>query len=101
MGTACEVVRIKILLDNGGVPVTPCFCLPLDDTCFGSGRTEHLATRIKAFALETDLFSLPELMATFDTIGEFEAEEEEWALYVERMVHYFAANYITEKFRCG
>ena len=49
-------------------------------------------TRINYFALQTDLFSLPEVMATFGTIGEFKAEEEELSLHVERMQHYFAAN---------
>ena len=51
--------------------------------------------RINYFALETDLFCLPEVMATFGTIGEFKAEEEEWSPYVERMEHDFSANDMT------
>ena len=62
---------------------------------FCSGRTDQLAVRINYLALENDLFSLPEITATFGTIGEFKAEEKEWSLYVERMQHYFAANDIT------
>ena len=34
-------------------------------------------------------------MATFGTIGEFKAEEEDWSLYVQHMQHYFATNGIT------
>ena len=62
---------------------------------FVSGRTEHLVMRINYLALETVLFSLREVMATFVMIGEFKAEEEEWLLYVECMQHYFTANDIT------
>ena len=61
------------------------FSLLLDDMCFGSWKTEHLMMRINYFALETDSFSVPEVMATFGTIGEFKAKEEEWSLYVEHM----------------
>ena len=39
-----------------------------------------------------DLFSRPEVVATFGTIGEFQAEEKYWTRYVEQMQHYFTAN---------